>query len=121
MKFLWHLFLLFIFLFLLSGCENKKYVDVKPQLKIIAVNKKEQPVNNAEVQIFKSESDWKSLTNEISEKSTNRFGEAVFKELEKDIYYFYIEKDTLNNRNGIASHKEPLEENAIKEFTVTLK
>jgi hypothetical protein len=96
-------------------------VDVKPQLKIIVVNAENQPIYNATVQLYQNESDWKNLTNPIAEESTNQEGVARFKKLEEKIYFFYVEKDNLNNRNSIASHNEPLKKNMIKTFTVTLQ
>jgi len=115
-------FLLLVTVLLFStGCEEKKYVDVKPQLKIIVMKENKTKVEGARVTLHNSEKDWKNRVNELEEKYTSEQGSVVFRELEEREYYFFISKDTLDNEKGIATHKDPLEKNEKRVIEVIIK
>lgn len=107
--------------FLTLGCEKEKHVDVEPQLEIVVLDNSENKVENAKVELYESENDWKNRVNELKEKQTDFQGSVLFERLKERKYYFFVSKDTLNNKKGIATHKEPLEKNEKRVIELTIK
>lgn len=112
------LFLLLLF----SQCEEAKIKTVPPQLGLIVLDANDYVVDKATVYVFKTADNWKSATNSYKGPLyTNSNGELIIQNLEASIYYIYVEKDKLNNKNGVFTYSEPLKENQIANLKIKIK
>ena len=66
-------------------------------------------VEDASVSLFNSQEDWESHSNVVASLQTDEKGQVLFEILDEQIYYFYVEKDDLNNLADIAALSAPLQ------------
>ncbi|NOQ26534.1 MAG: hypothetical protein GQ564_14340 [Bacteroidales bacterium] len=114
------LFILILFLIALA-CSETEYVDNKPQLEIQVVDSENNLIEQAQVCLYDSETDWAKRTNAISELITNEQGIVLFEELDTKQYYFFVEKESLTNLFDIYTHTKPLEINVISQIKTKIK
>ncbi|MFA8434966.1 MAG: SpaA isopeptide-forming pilin-related protein [Marinifilaceae bacterium] len=115
--------LLCISLTIITGCSKTEYVDVdvKPQLEITVTDVSGKPVEGATTSLFSSKEDWEKKSNNIQSKKTDAAGKVLFEGLNETVYYFFVEKNTLNNFYEIASIENPLSKNEIKIITCVIR
>lgn len=108
---------------LISSCERTEYleVDVAPQLEITVTDNSGNSIENATVILFDTEEKFTSNSNPIQTLVTGSNGKALFKDLNEDIYYFYVEKGALNNYYEVVTFSEPLEMNQIMTITCIIR
>ena len=114
------LFILFLFL-MIAACSETKYIDNKPKLEIQVVDSENNLIENAQVNLYDSETDWLNRTNAISELITNEQGIVIFEELDTKQYYFFVEKENLTNLFDTYTHAKPLEINVISQIKTIIK
>jgi hypothetical protein len=112
------LFLLFFTLIL--GCKKTIYIDSPPQLEIAVVDASNNKVLGAEVTIFLSEDDWQNKTNPVAQITSDVNGSALFTDLEETIYYFYVQKGSLDNTLATSYFQNPLKMNEIRVVQTTI-
>jgi len=112
--------MLFI-LFTACSKEKTEYIDNAPQLGVTVVDLSHTAVANANVTLYASEADLKAKTNPLVNKITSSDGTALFTELEESIYYFYAEKDEMNNTKSISLINEKLQVNMKATVQTTIK
>lgn len=112
--------ILFLFLF---GCTEKEYIDidVSPQLEILVKDKAGNPILGATVSLYTSENDFNSKVNAHKIEMTNAVGKVLFKDLNEVVYYFYAEKDGLNNFYEAVTFTKPLTKNEIRTITCVIR
>lgn len=112
--------ILFLFFF---GCTEKEYIDidVSPQLEILVKDKAGNPILGATVSLYTSENDFNSKVSERKTEMTNAVGKVLFKDLNETVYYFYAEKDGLNNFYEAVTFTNPLSKNEIRTITCIIR
>lgn len=105
---------LILLMILICGCKKTVYLDNPPQLEIVVVDASTYKVSGAQVTLFLSEDDWQSKTNLVAQKNTDINGSALFTELEELVYYFYVQKESLDNTLGVSYFATPLKINEIR-------
>ncbi|MFV0345867.1 MAG: carboxypeptidase-like regulatory domain-containing protein, partial [Bacteroidales bacterium] len=100
------------FLLGFAACKTDT-VDTLPQLKLHVVDKDGNSVSQANVALFDNQNDWQNNTNTISSAITDNDGNALFSNLDEEIYFFWVEKDGLNNNFGTAAVEKSLSTNTI--------
>lgn len=108
MKKLNNIALLALVLFLLS-CTKEEYVKPAPQLQISVISTYLTPVDGASVTIYNTQDDLNRHSNPISTLQSDQTGQVLFENLEEQRYYFYVEKDGLDNTSDVASTKNAIE------------
>jgi hypothetical protein len=93
---------------ILSGCLQKEYQPVPPQLKIIVHDISGVIVNEAVVKLYSNKEDFLSEEQLIDFGLTDSSGTIVFVDLEETIYYFKIGKGEKSNLESNFFFKEPL-------------
>lgn len=83
------------FVFALFSCDRTFDTDIEsttpPELHVIVQDSDEAPVEGADVTLYTSEEDYESESNELSTKTTNGDGKAVFTESDlKEPGFFYV-------------------------------
>jgi hypothetical protein len=103
------------FALILIKCSKEViYIDNEPQLEVIVVNAQNEHIHNADVTLFITEDEWREKVNPVSRRNTDIEGKVLFQNLEERIYYFYAQKDTLNNTLGVSYFVTPLKKNEIR-------
>lgn len=101
--------------------EKTELIDNAPQLEITVVDISHSPVADAAVSLFVNEADWKAQTNSIAETTTNDNGQALFQELEAEVYYFYAQKGEMTNQKSTSLIDTPLAINVKATIQTTIK
>ncbi len=104
-----NIFAILALVLFLSSCTEKEYIDADPQLLFTVVADNLVFVEDASVSLFNSQEDWESHSNVVASLQTDEKGQVLFENLDEQIYYFYVEKDDLNNLADIAALSEPLQ------------
>lgn len=112
--------MLFI-LFTACSKEKTEYTNNAPQLEITVVDLSHTAVANATVTLYASEDDLKAKTNPLGNSLTGSDGAALFTELEEIIYYFYAEKEEMNNTKSTSLIGEKLQINVKATIQTTIK
>lgn len=112
--------LLLLFFTLILGCKKTVYIDNPPQLEIVVVDASSNKVSGAVVTIFISKDDWQNKTNSVAQQTSDINGSSLFKELDETIYYFYVQKGSLDNTLGISYFQTPLKMNEIRVIQTTI-
>lgn len=116
------LFLFVITAFLLGGCKKTIEVDTPPQLLLEIVDENNNPVANAEVELFATQQDFNNRVNIVAKTKSNSKGEALFSEnLEEKVYFFFVFTKKLYNKYGVVTHKTALLKNEKRIIKVTLE
>lgn len=115
------LFLLIQLIFLSCSQEKTEYIDNAPQLEITVVDLSHTAVADAKVTLYASEDDLKAKTNPQGNSLTGSEGTVLFTELEEDFYYFYAEKEEMNNTKSISLISEQLQINVKTTVQTTIK
>jgi hypothetical protein len=104
---------------LLGSCSR---IDTPPMLKIKVSDINGQPVGKAMVGLFPDLDEWSMLENPVQPwKETADDGTVVFNSLEEDIYYFYIDADSLSNLSTTIKLDESLKYNEIRVISVRVE
>lgn len=78
-------------------------------------------VSGATVKLYTSETNWANQTNQVGNTLyTNASGKVKFQNLTNIQYYWFAEKDCLNNFNGAITTTTPLQANATTTLDVIL-
>lgn len=115
------LFLLLQVIFISCSKEKTEYIDNLPQLEITVVDMSHTAVANASVTLYANEADLKASTNSLLSSTTNSEGIALFTELEEKTYYFYAEKEEMNNTKSLSLISEKLQINVKATVQTTIK
>ena len=107
------------FVFSFFGCTREEYVPSAPQLQIQVVSKYLVPVQGADVTLYNTEDNLYHQLNPVMNLQTNEAGQVLFENLEEQRYYFYVEKDGLDNTSDVAATKNPVQ--AGQRFEVVVK
>jgi len=95
----------------LSACHK---IDVEPMLEIEVHNNLGLPVAGAMVGLFNSAEEWSMKENPVQVwRQTSSNGKVVFANLLESRYYFFVEKDSLNNIGSAISTDKALIKNQI--------
>ena len=113
-------FILLAFIFILTGCLEKEYQPVPPQLKIIVKNNYGDFVDQATVKLYETEEDFLNDNNNVDFGLTDSIGNIVFLELQETTYFFRIEKGGQSNLESNYSFKEPLKRGERKVVTTSI-
>ncbi len=93
----------------------------KTSIKITILNELGNPVENAEVQLFLSEDDYRNETNPATEVfKTDSKGQVKIKELEARVYYVNAEKGEKNNI-GAGVMTDKLDEGKVNKVTIIIE
>ncbi|MEI7524969.1 MAG: hypothetical protein WCJ95_11605 [Mariniphaga sp.] len=99
----------------LVKCKNEYvYHDIKPQLELNVKNQSGEIVTGALITLYLVKNDWSQKVNIIQTLETDSKGTALFKNLDQRIYYFFVEKGTLNNALEVSYFALPLKLNEIR-------
>jgi len=100
-------FSIFIFSLLLIGtvvltnCKKDEETKDPTSFEITLNDNLGNPVSNATVKLYKNQSDWQNGTNQVgTTQISNTSGKVSFTNLDAIIYYWFAEKDCINNYNG---------------------
>lgn len=100
----------FFVLFLsLLGCTKEEYVLPAPQLQVNVIGKYLTPVSDATVTLYKNENDLLLEQDPISTLQTDAAGQVLFENLNEQRYFFYVEKDGLDNTSDVAATKDTIQ------------
>ncbi|MCK3683261.1 SpaA isopeptide-forming pilin-related protein [Maribellus sp. YY47] len=91
------------------SCTDEEYVKPAPQLQIAVISKYLTPIDGANVTLYNTENDLLMKTDPISTLQTDQAGQALFENLEEQRYFFYVEKDGLDNTSDVAATKNAIE------------
>lgn len=112
-----------ILFFLFSDCKELtqvELVDGKPSLEV-TVSHNRRLVESATVKLFLDKSNWKNDSSHDYSGITDENGVVSFENLETEIYYILVEKDTLDNRDGGVFYSNPFEINKTYKVIVNIK
>jgi len=100
-------FSIFIFSLLLIGtvvltnCKKDEETKDPTSFEITLNDNLGNPVSNATVKLYKTQSDWQNGTNQVgTNQISNTSGKVSFTNLDAIIYYWFAEKDCISNYNG---------------------
>lgn len=110
-----------ILIIVIFSCTKEVFIDNNPQLKIITRDSKDKLISNVSVSLYLNVDDWSKNENILITKETNINGEALFEDLDEEIYYFYAEKEEKNNRYDVAKTEKKIQMNEITKVTVIIK
>lgn len=91
------------------SCTKEEYVQPAPQLQIQVISKYLVPVQGANVTLYNTEDNLYLQVDPIKNLQTDQAGQVLFEDLEEQRYYFFVEKDSLNNTSDVASTKNPIQ------------
>lgn len=94
--------------FLQFSCKKTEYVEPNPQMLISVVSKYMVPVPGATIVLYNTEDELYLKENPITTVQTDPSGQVLFEDLEEQRYYFYVEKDGLDNSGDISATWNPL-------------
>ena len=108
-------------LILTNSCKKEKFIDNAPQLEITVLDFNGSFIQGASVCLFESEYDWKNNINKQFIDLTNSNGIVLFEDLKVQIYYFYVEKSGMDNRETIAVIDKELQINVKARISTIIK
>ena len=111
---------LFVYLLFFS-CTKEVLVDVPPQLEIIVVDLDGNTISDALVKLYFNEKDWNFDENAVIEKRTGDSGSILFEDLKEQVYFIYAEKESKNNRHGVATFDQALQVNKLLKLNIEIK
>ncbi|SMD38404.1 Protein of unknown function [Reichenbachiella faecimaris] len=85
------------------GVSSYAFADLKllpTSLKVLVLDELGNPVEGAEVSLFKSEKDYRAGTNLLVKKTSDKNGEVVFKKLKVSEYFVHADFDGKTNIGG---------------------
>jgi hypothetical protein len=91
------------------SCTKEEYIQPAPQLQIQVISKYLVPVQGANVTLYNTEANLYNQVDPVKNLQTNQAGQVLFEDLEEQRYYFYVEKDELDNTSDVAATKNALE------------
>lgn len=92
-----------------QACKKTETELPAPQLQINVISKFLVPVPDASVSLYATEDDWFLKQAAIQTLQTNASGAVLFENLGEQKYYFYVEKDGLDNTSDVAATKNALQ------------
>lgn len=106
--------------FLQFSCKKTEYVEANPQMLISVISQFLVPVQEATITIYSTEDELYLKVNPIATLQSDPNGQALFEDLEEQRYYFYVEKDGLDNTGDISAVWDPLQIGQRSELVVKL-
>nr|WP_319509844.1 hypothetical protein [uncultured Draconibacterium sp.] len=94
---------------LFQACNETETELPAPQLQINVISKYLVPVADASVSLYATEDDWFLKQDTIATLQTDAAGKVLFESLEEQKYYFFVEKDGLDNTSDVAATKNALQ------------
>lgn len=85
------------------GISAYTYADLNflpTSLKVLVLDELGNPVEGAEVSLFKNQEDYRAGENLLVKKTTDKDGEVVFKKLEVTSYFIHADYDGKTNVGG---------------------
>lgn len=95
-------------------------IDTPAQLQIHVVDESNTSIAGAEVSLFATLDDWQNSANVLSTQTTDSDGTVLFTDLDEKIYYFWVEKDELNNNFSVAATEKKLSINVVAQVEVVI-
>lgn len=106
--------------FLQFSCKKTEYVESSPQILITVISQYMVPVQGATITLYSTEDELYLKENPITTLQGDSNGQALFEDLEEQRYYFYVEKDGLDNTGDISAVWDPLKIGQRSELVVKL-
>jgi len=91
-----------------QGCNETEYVPSAPQLEFTVVTDNMVFVEGATVTLYNTKEDWANSENAVESLQTDSKGQVFFENLREQKYYFFVQKEDMNNLADIAATAEPL-------------
>ena len=118
-------FILLSIFILFFGCKKKDSTTPATapptNLQITLNDYSGNPVQFATVKLFSSYNDWYNKTNQIGLiEISDATGKVQFSNLQSEVYYWFAEKDCINNFNGISQTSNTLTANTTNKITSIL-
>ena len=79
------------------------FADMKllpTSLKVLVLDELGNPLEGAEVSLFKSEEDYRASENLIAKKTSDKDGKVTFKKLAVDVYFIHVDYEGKTNVGG---------------------
>ena len=108
------------FVLLLFSCKKTEYIESNPQMIISVVSRYMVPIEGATVTLYNTEDELHFKENALDTLQTDVSGQVLFEDLQEQRYYFYVEKDGLDNTGDIAATWEPLQIGQRSELVVKI-
>lgn len=90
-------------------------------LKITILNELGNPVEDASVQLFITDEDYRKETNAVSKAQlTNKKGKTTFKKLKSIVYFVNVEKEDKNN-DGAGVQTDTLKTGLLNKVTIIIE
>ncbi|MDH5397498.1 MAG: prealbumin-like fold domain-containing protein [Cyclobacteriaceae bacterium] len=94
---------------------------IKTALRVTVLDDSGNITEGAEVQLYKSEEDYKKEVNPVTDKLiTNEKGQVYFKELEPRVYYILATKGDMNNWSG-GVQTDKLKEKKVNKINIIIE
>ncbi|UXX77909.1 carboxypeptidase-like regulatory domain-containing protein [Reichenbachiella carrageenanivorans] len=117
-------YLIITFLFLaaisVSAYEFADFKFLPTSLKVTVLDELGNPVEAAEVTLFKNKEDYKAHVNPLEKKVTDESGEVVFKKLDPKSYFVHADFQNKNNV-GLGVQTEILIEGRINKVNTVVQ
>lgn len=107
-------------LLLQFGCKKTEYVEPNPQMLISVVSRYMVPVAGATITLYNTEDELNLKENPVATRQTDSGGQVLFEDLKEQRYYFYVEKDGLDNSGDISATWDPLQIGQKSELVVKI-
>ena len=106
----------------LAGMNSCTKLDTLPMLEIKVVDIDNQIVPGILIGLFDSQEEWSMHENPLQAwRETNIYGEALFIHLKEQIYYIYVDGDSVSNIGHEIKLLEPLKMNEKSQITITVE
>ncbi len=106
--------------FLQISCKKTEYIESSPQMLISVVSQYMVPVQGATITLYNTEDELHLKVNALATLQTDAMGQALFDNLQEQRYYFYVEKDGLDNTGDISATWNPLQTGQRSELVVKI-
>ncbi len=105
-----------------AGMNSCTKIDTLPMLEIKVVDIDSQIVPGILIGLFDSQEEWSMHENPLQAwRETNIYGEALFIHLKEQIYYIYVDGDSISNIGHEIKLLEPLKMNEKSQITITVE
>lgn len=102
------------------SCNKDEFVEPNPQMLISVVSNYMGPVPGATITLYNSKDEFYLKENPKKTVQTDSNGQALFENLKEQRYYFYVEKDGLDNSGDISATWNSLQFGKRSELVVKI-
>ncbi|PBJ12772.1 SpaA isopeptide-forming pilin-related protein [Flavobacterium sp. ACN6] len=111
------LFLIVVFVFqsfLFTSCDNDNNEIAKATLELKIKDEVGNNIKDAKVTLFSTKEDFESKSNPLGILTSDNDGKVIFDNLDTEKYYWFVEKECKDNRNGKFSSELALKGNVVE-------